>query len=286
MKEIITLIFVSLTVFGLRAQAPEQIYEAMPTLDGWSKSAKYEIFHRDNLFDRINGSAPLFLEFNFEEMTALELSSDLNDADYLTIQVYRHATAQDAFGMYASERSTDLPYYNLGVEAQGDNRNMYFVSGPLYVKIWVSGDFGKTDNLVEYATAFCDNLQQSTSYPEKFRFLPEENKMTHTEIYVPSNYMGHTFLKNVYASDYQQGEKRYQLFVIDAGTPDQAVEILKRYYEFTKQPVDITEGFMTMKDKYNGDVLLYWKEGYIVGSIGEIPENVDMGKIMVNIDYH
>ena len=70
-----------------------------------------EVFNPDNLFDRINGAAPLFIENNFREMTSMEYKKG---SEYITIQAYRHATPEDAFGMYAAERSSDLAYLPVG----------------------------------------------------------------------------------------------------------------------------------------------------------------------------
>jgi hypothetical protein len=268
-----------MTGFMLRAQTPEQIYSAQPAVEGWTKPAEYEVFHRDNLYDRINGSAPLFLEFNFEEMTALLLNSKAND-DYITIQVYRHATPQDAFGMYASERSSDLSYFDIGIEAQGDNTNMYFVTGSLYIKMWVSGSFGEENQLQEYAAKFSDQLQQSVEYPEMFRVFPDAYKVQRTETYITSSYIGHSFLKNVYAVNYEQEGKQYQMFIIDAKNTDTAREMLNKYYEFTKQPANIEEGFMIIEDRYNVSIPLYWKGRFMMGIMGETPEGMNTEQVL------
>lgn len=275
MKKIIIYTLLLLTGLTLRAQTPEQIYNAQPTVEGWTKAAEYEVFNRDNLYDRINGSAPLFLEFNFEEMTALFLNSGSTD-NYITIQVYRHATPQDAFGMYASERSSDLEYLNFGIEAQGNNTTMYFVTGSLYIKMWVSGNFGKEKELQQYAATFSENLNQSVEYPAMFSVFPGENKIQHTQTYITSSYIGHSFLKNVYATDYEQEGKLYQMFIIDAETPEAAREMLNKYYEFTKQPANIQEGFMVIEDRYNGSIPLYWTGHFIIGIMGDTPEDMNI----------
>jgi hypothetical protein len=69
---------------------------------------------------------------NFREMTSVDYKKG---DDYITIQAYRHATPEDAFGMYASERSAELTYLpRVGGEAQGDDENLFFFAGTIYVK--------------------------------------------------------------------------------------------------------------------------------------------------------
>lgn len=79
----------------LSAQTPAELKSWLPAVDGWTVSDEVEVFGPDNLFDRINGAAPLFLENNFREMTSMEYKKG---TDYITIQAYRHATPEDAFG--------------------------------------------------------------------------------------------------------------------------------------------------------------------------------------------
>jgi len=101
------LLFFLLPFCSLIAQTPDGLKSWLPPVDGWTVSGEVEVFNPDNLFDRINGAAPLFLENNFREMTSMEYKKG---ADYITIQAYRHATPEDAFGMYSSERSSDLEF--------------------------------------------------------------------------------------------------------------------------------------------------------------------------------
>ncbi|MDR2147412.1 MAG: hypothetical protein LBE91_13230, partial [Tannerella sp.] len=128
---------------SLSAQTPDEIMSWFPDIDGWQKPLEKEIFSPDNLFDRINGSAPLFIENGFREMTTADYKQG---DDYITVQVYRHATPENAFGMYSSERSSDLTFYEIGGEAQGNDESFFFCNGPLYVKMHsnkVSGGVGE-----------------------------------------------------------------------------------------------------------------------------------------------
>ncbi|MDR1919572.1 MAG: hypothetical protein LBQ65_08005, partial [Tannerellaceae bacterium] len=56
----------------LQAQTPEELKAWLPPVAGWTIAEEAEVFNPDNLFDRINGAAPLFLENNFREMTAVD----------------------------------------------------------------------------------------------------------------------------------------------------------------------------------------------------------------------
>ncbi|MDR0743659.1 MAG: hypothetical protein LBF05_04820, partial [Tannerella sp.] len=256
MKSIyIVSLFLASSAF-IMAQTPDEICSWLPEVEGWQKPASKEVFNPDNLFDRINGAAPLFIENGFREMTTCDYTKG---EDYITIQVYRHATPEDAFGMYSSERSSDLTFYKIGGEAHGDNSNMFFFAGSLYVKIRSNSSDEDTGNAIRLiAGTVADNAAPEADYPALIKVFPEENKIPHTEAYITSNYIGHEFLNKVYVCQYKQKDLIYQLFMMDTGSGDAAKEILNKYFTFTKQPLDFNEGQLLIKDRYNGDIPCLW----------------------------
>ncbi|MDR0824102.1 MAG: hypothetical protein LBN74_03345 [Prevotella sp.] len=269
--------------FGLSpcifAQTPEELKSYLPEIPDWVISKKIEIFNPDNLFDRIDGAAPLFIENNFREMTSMEYTKG---DDYITIQAYRHATPEDAFGMYAAERSPDLTFYPFAAEAQGDDGGVFFVSGSVYVKMWSSSSDNVGDVLRKVAEELAEKIDPDSEYPAIVKVFPDEGKVIHSEAYVTSNYIGHEFLNAVYTAKYGQTDKSFQLFVIDGKTKDGAKEILTKYFTFTKQPVDFEEGELTITDKYNGNIPVIWKGQYIIGLYSENGDTIKDADVLLN----
>jgi hypothetical protein len=262
------------------AQTPDEIMSWLPSgINGWQKSGSGEVFNSDNLFDRINGAAPLFIENGFREMTTCDYEKG---EDYITIQVYRHATPEDAFGMYTSERSSDLTFYKIGGEAHGDNSSLFFFAGPLYVKIRSNQSENETKKAMRViAESIAGNTDPNT-YPAIIGTFPEENKIPHSEAYITSNYIGHEFLNKVYQCQYKQGDLTYQLFVVDAGNDSAAKEILNKYFTFSKQSLDFQQGLLLIKDRYNGDIPCLWKRQYLIGIFNENGEMVDDTENILN----
>lgn len=265
------LIILFYSVQSLTAQSSTQLKSWLPAIEGWSIDEKVEVFDADNLFDRINGAAPLFIENNFREMTSMEY---IRGKDYITIQAYRHATPEDAFGMYASERSSGLNYFPIGGEAQGDDANFYFFSGNIYIKMWSSSTENVGQTLRTIADGLARNIDPEASYPSIINAFPKAGIIPYTTAYITSNYIGHEFLKGVYTTQYKSEDKTFQLFVIDAGEKEEAKKVLERYFTFTKQPLDFQEGELTIKDRYNGDIPVRWKSRYIIGAFSENGEEI------------
>lgn len=267
------------SVCSLNAQTSDELKSWLPAVDGWTISDEVEVFNPDNLFDRINGAAPLFLENNFREMTSMEYKKG---ADYITIQAYRHATPEDAFGMYSSERSSDLTYLPIGGEAQGDKANLYFFAGNMYLKIWsnVTGDV--SDELQTIGKGLAGKIDANAAYPLVVRLFPEEGKIPYSTGYVTSNFIGHEFLRAVYTAKYERDGQSFQLFIMDGGTPEGVKEVLAQYMTFTKQPQDVKEGELLIKDRYNGDIPALWKGRYLIGIFNENGDTITGGEKLLN----
>jgi hypothetical protein len=268
--------YILLILFGFTgqviAQTPENIHSWLPEIKDWAISPKIEVFDSDNLYERINGAAPLFFENNFKEMTSLIYT---RGDDYITVQAYRHATPEDAFGMYASERSSDMTFYpDIGGEAQGDDYGMFFFSNRIYVKMSANAKSETVSSAYkEIAKGLAAKIDTNASYPDIFKLFPEDGQIPHTQAYVTRNYIGHEFLKPVYTAYYDWNGQPVQLFVIDGKTKDGAKKIVDDYFGFTKQSLDFKEGNLLATDRYNGNIPLVWKGQYIVGAFHESGED-------------
>jgi hypothetical protein len=254
------------------AQTPKKIHSILPIIKDWTITPDIEVFDSDNLYERINGAAPLFLENNFREMTNLIYT---HGDDYITIQAYRHATPEDAFGMYASERSSDMIFYpNIGGEAQGDDYGFFFFSGNIYVKMSSNNKSETITNIYkEIAKGLSTKIDSNASYPAIFDLFPKDGLIPHTQAYITKNYIGHEFLKPVYTANYDINGQKFQFFVIDGKTKEGAKKILDDYFGFTKQSVDFTEGNLRVEDRYNGSIPIVWRGQYVVGVFSESGEN-------------
>ena len=262
------------------AQTPDELLSWLPEVNEWKKPESKEVFNPDNLFDRINGSAPLFIENEFKEMTTCDYTKG---NEYITIQVYRHATPEDAFGMYASERSTDYTFFQIGGEAHGDNSSLYFFAGSVYVKIRSSAENDETgETMRNIAAVFAAKVAPDAAYPTILNAFPQQNKIPYTEAYITTNYIGHEFLSKAFICQYVNDGLNYQLFVIDAETSDAAKEVLNKYFTFTKQPLDFNEGELLIKDRYNGDIPCLWKGRYLIGIFNEKGETIANAQSILN----
>ena len=253
------------------AQTPKELEAKLPQVTGWAIDKTVEVFDSDRLFERINGAAPGYFLFNFNELTVFVYNRNGDgDQPYITIQIYRHATKEDAFGIYASERPSESNFLSIGAEGYLEGSVLNFFIDCLYVKIESSSSSDETVSAIKrIAQGLGRNINPQPAFPLQLQSFPGENKTPHSELYIPGGFLGHDFLNKAFTANYQVSGKKYQLFVMDAGNAEQAKATLTRYLQFTKQNLKLREGRLTIKDRFNGDIECQWKGRYIWGIVND-----------------
>ena len=281
----VILLFALVRVQLATAQTPAELKAKLPQAAGWSINETVEVFDSNNLYERINGAAPGYFFFEFKELTCFEYNQKRagDNLPYITVQVYRHATNEDAFGIYASERPSETNFINIGTEGYQEGSMLNFFVDRLYVKIESpSTDDDVVKAVTQIAQELARNVNPQSTFPTQLQNLPAENKITRSEQYIPSGYLGHDFLNRAFTANYTAAGRKYQLFIIDAGSAELANAMLSKYLQFTKQDIMLREGRLTIKDRYNGDVECQWKGRYIWGIVNDNNAPVKVDDVLNN----
>ncbi|MDR0814232.1 MAG: hypothetical protein LBN37_00605 [Bacteroidales bacterium] len=264
----------------IAAQSPQELKSKLPTVKGWVLSAEVETFDPNTLFERINGAAPGYILYDFKELSVFVYQKAKSE-DYITIQIYRHGSDTDAFGIYASERPLETAFAKIGAEGYQEGAMLNFLADKLYVKIESpSSDVATAKVITKIAQNFAAKINPKAVFPVKLQVFPAENKIAHSEQYIAQSFLGHEFLNSAFTADYTLNDAQYQLFVIDAGTTAAAKAMLEKYFGFTKQTDPLEEGKLTVTDKYNGDIVCRWEGQHIWGVLNDNGAPVAIDKVL------
>lgn len=284
MKRIACNLILLLLTCALHAQTPEALVSFMTPVDGWAINKELlEVFHEDNLFERINGASPGYIAYHFQEMTSIDYQKEKK---YITIQVYRHATENDAFGIYSAERAQDATFLNIGAEGYQSGSILNFLAGCCYIKIQSPGTTPETAKAIEkIARNLAEKIASSPEMPGAVTAFPPQNLKARSEMYVATKFLGHEFLHGAFSATYTTADgKTYKLFIIDGKDRDEIKQMLTDWFTFTKQPTDaIAEGRLTAKDKYNGDVHMQWQGKYLWGIQNDWEVTLDNDALLDNL---
>jgi hypothetical protein len=237
-----------------------------PDQSGWELSTDFPVYTPENLWDYINGAADSYLSFEFQDMVMAEYSRGKNT---IKVEVYHHKDNNNAFGIYASERSSDFDFLDIGAQGYRRGSILNFLAGDYYIKINASSDKEKVvKTMLRIAESLAKNISPDAKFPPILELFPQDGKIAHRESFIARNYLGHEFFCNVFTASYEIGEENFTAFISKKSDPDECKMLLENYYNFTGQKMSIIpEGKHLIKDKYNGNIHLVWAGNVLYGVI-------------------
>ena len=260
-------IFGALAIFLLLGAGSDAAEIRFPEIPGWRLSPEIQTFGPKNLYEYIDGAADLYLTCDFEELNVAEYAGEAKAA--VTVEIYRHRTPRDAFGIYSQERLPEATLLSVGAQGAIDANAASFVQGRYYVKI--SGfNTGAQDREImrTFAEKASEVLGETGGLPAPLAFFPAEGKKSNSEKYIARNFLGYSFLHSVFTADYEYSGRKFRLFLIAAASRDECGEMIRQYLRQVKTPEQgPKEGRYTLSDEHHGVVDIYWKGRYIWGAV-------------------
>ncbi len=202
-------------------------------LPGWQMSEKPRFFDAENLFEYINGAADLYILYGFR----LVLTTDYRleaESTSVTVEIYAMQSPLHAFGIYAAERSPNEETTTIGVEGYIGANVLNFYKGLYYVKI-TSFAIGQDlrERLQEMGAFIAANIKGEFKPPEVFQYFPRDDRVPHSERFIPSHFLGQSYLVNGYRCDYHDEScGSYQLFLVPFKDEMRAQEAFALYKKF------------------------------------------------------
>jgi hypothetical protein len=238
-----------------------------PEMAGWKPSGEIQTFIPKTLYEYINGAADLYLTCDFEELQVVEYGNEKKAS--VTVEIYRHRTSKDAFGIYSQERLPETNFLGTGAEGYVDKNILNFVSGRYYVKInsYNTGDEDR-EVLQAFAIKVAENLDEREGLPPILAAFPAEGKKDRSEKYIARNFLGYSFFNSVFTADYNLSNRSFKLFLIESADKNDGKSILQQYLRQIKHSEkEPHEGRHTISDPHHGIVDLYWQGRYIWGML-------------------
>lgn len=233
-------------------------------VNGWDFPRQIEHYTRDDVFNYINGASEFYLSYGFQELWVAEYTGSGESS--LVVELYRHRTPVDAFGIYTQERPSFANIIEVGIQGYSEAPLLNFLKGSWYVKINGYGEQAiDPDNLMGMASAVAEQLGGPELWPAILSAFPETGKVENSETYVAKDYLGYSFFPSAFQCDYTSADGDFRIFIMSCHTPGACREILEQYQPLTTSNPDIDEGRYMVSDPYHGLVALQWAGSYIWG---------------------
>jgi hypothetical protein len=249
---------------------------AFPHVEGWTLAQDATVYNPNNLFDVIDGAADLYLEYDFVD---LHIGRYTKDSLEIKVEIYKHSSSLDAFGIFSQERFADYHFINLGVQGYLEKGALNFLSGIYYVKIsTIQEGAAAQDGMLLIAKVVEKHLQQSAAWPELLGAFPSEKKKAHSEQYVAKSFLGYSPLNGVFVASYDE-DSSFRAFVMRSVKPQDALQTLASFEKALPRNAarKVTGGKQEIQDPNNGFIEVVQKGNYIFGVLSsEVGKSHDM----------
>jgi len=109
-------------------------------------------------------------------------------------------------------------------------------------------------------------LGGKSSLPKILSSFPQEGMKKKTEKFVSKDFLGYSYLHSGYTADYEVDNKKFKIFVIEGMDGGDCRGMMEKYLKQTgNEGKTVSEGTYGLKDRYHGDVDLFWKGRMIWG---------------------
>jgi hypothetical protein len=201
-------------------------------LPGWSLVTAPEHYEADNLWEYINGQADFFIDYGFVRVETAEYRND-QESGSVVLEVYRMGRPQEAFGIFAAERTRDDRPLEIGAGAYLGANVLGFWQGEQYVKL-TSFDEGPAIEqlLIALAEEVSSRIPTQDQQLETMLLFPEQGRVEASERFIPKNFLGQPYLTDAYRVDSIYDGQQVQLFVVETGSPTEAQSHFTRLEDF------------------------------------------------------
>ena len=223
--------------FGIASQEESQ--------GDFTSVGKAETYNNDNLYEKIDGKAPMYQEAGFVKLDTQRFAAKSNSELGFELYIYDMNNAKNAFSVYSRQKRADVTdLSDLGSLAFGYVAgNAICISlGKNYIEMIGSAE---SNELVDGMKGMAKNLAVQFKLTEKDKiaelgyFPPACGEQGRTEGTVAGswklqidNAFGFDGLTDAYSALYKSGDKSVSIFFSRRKNADEAKTVAKNYYDF------------------------------------------------------
>ena len=192
-----------------------------------------ESFDPQNLSDKINGKAELYLSAGFVSLNSQRFKSDQSSEFWIEAYIYDMAQGQNAFSVFSAQRREGATTLDLTPHAYQTQNALYLVHGSYYIEIIASE---ATDRVHGPMTVLAENfigntVVQTVSLDEQSLF-PTQGLETDSISLISSDAFGFDRLDQIYVAGYEIGDVQMMAFLSRRQDSREARELAAAYQKF------------------------------------------------------
>ena len=218
---------------AVSGQAAAALAALFPEVTGFTPVAPMQSYGPDNLSDKINGKAELYLSAGFKEMACRSFKLGEAGQAHVEVFIYDMGSPQNAYAVFSSQRRPDSTGIPLTANAYKTDNALFFSQGRFYVEI--VGDRASEalqEALKTYASALVAKMPSEGDTKDRAQLFPKQGLAEDSVRLNASDTFGLADFNNVLTGEYTLKNGYATAFVAARDTPEQAKTEGQRYREF------------------------------------------------------
>ena len=249
-----------------------------------------EYYTEENLWDYMNGGAPGYLAYGFEEMVTMQVKNLKNHIE-VVIDIYDMGNHLNAFGIYSVERVPDGRDLDFGVDSYQYDTTLCFWQDKYYVKLMSYDMKPETaQSLSNLATLITQKMPKKGKPPYLFSIFPAEGRLKKSERYIKCDVLGQAYFTDGYSVEYDNDSNQYKIFLVRNKDPLETKQNFHKYLVFIKTIGQITDENIKIGEQafagihnFYGRVLFARKGLYIIGVVNF--DNKNSAQNIINLMF-
>ena len=205
----------------------------IPEAAGFTPVAAAQSYGPENLSDKINGKAELYLSAGFKEMSCRSFTLENPKGAHLEVFVYDMGEAQNAYAVFSSQRRPGAGPLSLTANAYTTPNALFFTRGKFYVEMVADRAVNDLPGALEtFTTALLAKLPAEGETPSATGRLPQEGLERDSVRLNAADAFGLEGFNNVYTGEYTLKNGKATAFWAERQTPAEAEAEAKRFRDF------------------------------------------------------
>ncbi len=201
---------------------------------GFETVSKIEVYNSKNLYEKINGKAPFYIESGFEKLSTQRFVSENDQSLWMEAFIYDMAAVRNAFSVYSLQRRPEAESFAPMRFAYKTGNALYFAHGKYYIELIGASESGVLFRAIaEVARKIRANL--SIDYDtaiDELALFPQENLVPGSIRLYQANAFGFEGLTNTFTAKYQLGNEAVTAFLSKRADSKDAEAVAEGYRNF------------------------------------------------------
>jgi len=254
--------------FQSPGEKASSLLSLLPALYSWKLSETPQIYSPEKLYEYINGTAEIYLSYDFKELVVAQYKREDGQAS-LTLEIYDMGEEKNSFGIYSAERYPASNFIPVGNEGYWEGEALNFVVGKYYAKLLCYDCKENAENFLKLLSQeMVKKVKEKGSFPALLQVFPKEGLVSNSEKFVLRNFLGFAFLHDGYLADYKTKDLEFSCFFIEGRNPEEAESMQKQYLDFYSRKNQVVQEISLgyhLRDLQSQHLYLARVENFICG---------------------